>query len=82
MLEGRYHAHVLRTPSEARHALRYVLGNHASHAHRRGEPVGAGFMDRYVSTAAPFALRVGQLELWAKRRTGEATSWLLRQAER
>lgn len=32
----RYHAHVLRTPAEVRNALRYVLGNFASHAAARG----------------------------------------------
>ena len=35
----RYHLHVLRTPTEVRRALHYVLGNFQSHARRRGEPV-------------------------------------------
>jgi REP element-mobilizing transposase RayT len=48
----RYHAHVLRTPAEVRNALAYVEGNLASHAARRGEPVGAGYVDPY-SSAAP-----------------------------
>jgi hypothetical protein len=48
----RYHAHVLSTPAEVRNALAYVLGNFASHAVRRGEPVAAGFVDPY-SSAAP-----------------------------
>jgi REP element-mobilizing transposase RayT len=29
---GRYHAHILKTPAEVRHALRYVLSNAAHHA--------------------------------------------------
>ena len=33
---SRFHAHVLRTPREVRHALAYVLGNHAVHAARAG----------------------------------------------
>lgn len=48
----RYHAHVLRTPTEVRNALAYVLGNFASHAARRGEPVDPGYVDPY-SSAAP-----------------------------
>jgi putative transposase len=45
----RYHAHVLRTRAEVRHALAYVLGNFASHARRGGEPVTFTRLD-------PFAL--------------------------
>src|SRR6266568_4969813 len=48
----RYHAHVLRTPSEVRNAVAYVLGNFASHARRRGEPLEPGWVDPY-SSAAP-----------------------------
>lgn len=35
----RYHAHILRTPTEVANALRSVRGNFAVHAARRGEPV-------------------------------------------
>lgn len=48
----RYHAHVLRTPAEVRNALAYVLGNFASHAARRGEPLTASRPDPF-SSAAP-----------------------------
>ncbi len=34
----RYHAHILRTPTEVANALGYVRGNFAVHAARRGEP--------------------------------------------
>jgi len=47
----RYHAHVLRTPAEVKHAIAYVLGNLASHALRRGEPVPLGFVDPFSSGA-------------------------------
>lgn len=47
----RYHAHVLRTPTEVRRALAYVLGNFASHALRRGEPIAVAFVDPYSSAA-------------------------------
>lgn len=46
---GRYHAHVLRTPAEARRAVRYVLGNFANHAARRGQRTPQGWADPFSS---------------------------------
>lgn len=43
----RYHAHVLRTPTETRNAVRYVLTNERIHARRRG--------DERSDSADPFA---------------------------
>jgi hypothetical protein len=48
----RYHAHVLRTPGEVRNAIAYVVGNFASHAHRRGEWVDIPCVDPCSSSAA------------------------------
>lgn len=67
----RYHAHVLRTPTEVQRALAYVLGNFASHALRRGEPVRPEWVDPY-SSAAPIGPDGEPPPV------GEATSWLLR----
>ncbi len=47
----RYHAHVLRSPAEARRAVAYVLGNFASHAARRGRAIRSGWGDPYASAA-------------------------------
>jgi REP element-mobilizing transposase RayT len=80
VFRDRYHAHVLRTPAEVRNAVRYVLGNHASHARRRGEPVANGFVDPY-SSAILRGPRLGQLALWADRATRDSRSWLLATAE-
>ncbi len=44
----RYHAHILKTPTEVRHALRYVCANHDSHRHRRGEVI-IGLPDLFSS---------------------------------
>jgi REP-associated tyrosine transposase len=52
VFRDRYHAHVLRSPTEVRRALAYVLGNFASHAARRGRTVARGFVDPYSSAAA------------------------------
>ncbi|HWB73582.1 MAG TPA: transposase [Nannocystaceae bacterium] len=42
---GRYHAHTLATPSEARNALAYVLLNHRKHAFEHGEVLPAEWID-------------------------------------
>jgi putative transposase len=51
VLEGRYRAHALRTPTEARNAVAYVVGNFASHAQRGGAFVPRDFVDPYSSAA-------------------------------
>jgi REP element-mobilizing transposase RayT len=51
VLSDRYHAHVLRTPAEARHALCYVLQNFRRHAAQRGERIAARWLDPYSSAA-------------------------------
>ncbi|MGC3998754.1 MAG: transposase [Anaeromyxobacter sp.] len=81
VFEGRYHAHPLRTQAEARNALRYVRGNFASHASRRGEQVSAAFVDPY-SSAAVREPRVGQLGLWPVAVTAEPRTWLMGRAKR
>jgi REP element-mobilizing transposase RayT len=76
---SRYHTHVLRTPAEARNAIRYVLGNYASHAARRGERVSPASVDRY-SSASGAGPRRAQLELFEEPATRPAETWLLRTA--
>jgi REP element-mobilizing transposase RayT len=76
----RYHAHVLRTPGEARNAIRYVLGNFESHAARRGEPRSTkGWVDPF-SSAAVKAPREVQGVLFVEAATSPAGTWLLRRA--
>jgi REP element-mobilizing transposase RayT len=76
---GRYHTHVLKTPAEVRNAVRYVLGNFASHAARRGERVPARYVDRFSSASGRGASR-SQLSLFETPATSEARTWLLRTA--
>lgn len=77
VFRDRYHAHVLRTPAEVRRAVAYAVGNHASHARRRGEPLPAGHVDRFSSEVVRGA-RIGQLTLVATAATEAPASWLLR----
>lgn len=81
VLEDRYHAHVLETPAEVRNAMRYVLGNFASHARRRGEPVRDGFVDPFSSSSATQP-RGTQASLWPEAPTRAPETWLLRTAMR
>ena len=55
VLAERYHLHVLRTRSEARNAVRYVLGNHVKHATQVGREGMA--VDPFSS--APLAHSIG-----------------------
>jgi hypothetical protein len=78
----RYHAHVLRTPAEVANAVRYVEGNFASHAVRRGERASTkGRVDPF-SSAAVKAPRVAQGSLFVEPAAAPARTWLLRQARR
>jgi putative transposase len=79
VFEGRYHAHVLRTPTEVRNAVRYVLGNFARHARRRGERVPQGWVDPFSSEAGR-APRDEQCALFVEPATRPAETWLLRTA--
>lgn len=45
----RYHSRVLRTPREARNALRYVLSNYRQHEARRGEELARDWIDPFSS---------------------------------
>jgi REP element-mobilizing transposase RayT len=81
VFEDRYHVHVLRTPAEVRNALRYIRGNHAGHAARRGERVPATWTDPYTSVAAREP-RNAQRAFWTEPATRPADTWLLRAAAR
>ena len=45
----RYHARPLRTPTEVRNAIRYVLLNGRHHARDRGQVLARGWVDPYSS---------------------------------
>jgi REP element-mobilizing transposase RayT len=77
----RYHAHVLRTPAEVRHAVRYVVGNHANHQARRRRPMREGWVDPF-SSATVKVPRTAQGVLFADPVTVAPETWLLRRAGR
>ncbi len=68
----RYHAHILKSPREAAHALRYVLMNFAHHARAWGEKISAAFIDpfssmRYLANSPGPAAPVAGPETWLLR---------------
>ncbi|MGB8929902.1 MAG: transposase [Anaeromyxobacteraceae bacterium] len=81
VFEGRFHSHVLRTPAEVRNALRYVVGNFASHAARRNEPMRQGWVDPF-SSAAGKTPRSAQVAMFPEPPVRPAKTWLLRQGDR
>jgi REP element-mobilizing transposase RayT len=81
VFEDRFHAHVLRTPTEVRHALRYVAENHANHRERLGLGARRDRPDSYSSAVARVPLG-GQLGLWDQGVASAGRTWLLREGER
>jgi REP element-mobilizing transposase RayT len=79
VFEDRYHTHVLRTPAEVRNALRYAVGNYASHAARRGEKVSPSWADPYASASLAMPRRA-QCTFWPEPVTRAAETWLQRTA--
>jgi REP element-mobilizing transposase RayT len=66
----RFHAHLLRTPTETRHAVHYVLHNRQKHAREYGQPIVTGYRDPYSS--AGFSPTTGPIVA--------PTTWVLRSA--
>ncbi|MEQ9496145.1 MAG: hypothetical protein RIT81_04780, partial [Deltaproteobacteria bacterium] len=52
VFSDRYHAHALRSPSQTRNALAYVLNNFRKHEAQRGRRLAPGFIDPCSSAAA------------------------------
>jgi REP element-mobilizing transposase RayT len=77
VFEDRYHAHVLRTPTEVRNALRYLRGNYANHATRWGEKVSGRWVDPYTSHVVRVP-RGAQGSLWPEPVTRPPETWLIR----
>ena len=68
----RYHAHLLRTPTEVRNAIRYVLGNHRKHSAQYGERIISTFDD--YSSEARGDLPISEPRTWLLRTWSRGTS--------
>jgi REP element-mobilizing transposase RayT len=70
----RYHAHVLRSPTEVARAVAYVLGNYFHHAAKWGTTIARGQVDPYSSAAEHDKMWTGV----DPPLTVEPRTWLLR----
>jgi len=61
VVADRYHLHVLRTPTEVRHALQYVRDNGRKHLAQEGRLSPPGWKDPFSSEAEQFAPDLGAL---------------------
>ncbi len=57
VLDDRYHAHVLRTPSETRRAIRYLRDNHRKHEAAAARPTSSR-ADEYATEGRRIALKL------------------------
>jgi REP element-mobilizing transposase RayT len=82
----RYHAHVLKTPTEVRNARAYVMLNARRHTLQRGQPMLQRRVDPYSSWAwfdgwkdcPPAWVRAARSGPDAERCNAEPKSWLMR----
>lgn len=84
VFEGRYHLHVLRTPTQMRNALAYVLQNYSRHARllRHVDEFSSG--PYFAAWRKLFGRELGPLLSRRRRRgrpefLGDARSWLARE---
>jgi REP element-mobilizing transposase RayT len=60
----RYHAHILRTPTEARHAMNYLRDNHRRHRAQQGTKLSAQYVDTYSSASAQGSITLPEPQTW------------------
>ena len=60
----RYHAHILRTPTEVHRARAYVRGNHHKHSAERGQPLPSGWVDPYSSVSREHGIVLPAPHTW------------------
>jgi REP element-mobilizing transposase RayT len=60
----RYHAHILRTPTEVARARTTVRDNHRQHAAERGQSLPAGWVDPYSSASCEHGIILPTPHTW------------------
>jgi REP element-mobilizing transposase RayT len=64
VLADRYHAHILRTPSEVRHAVHYLRHNYKKHALERAELMPVSFIDPFSSLSREHGITLPAPGTW------------------
>src|SRR5262249_10884764 len=75
----RYHARILKTPTEVRNAVEYVLQNHAKHLRKRGKMPHPWDIDPYSSMSGNAVVYMHGYE-WSAEVVAAPQTWMLRRA--
>lgn len=67
VVADRYHAHILRTPTEVKHAVSYVIHNHRKHLRTRGGALAQGWVDPYSSASRDHGMVLPRARTWPLR---------------
>jgi hypothetical protein len=67
VLGDRYHARLLRTPTEVARALGYVRDNHVKHCAEWGERLPPGWVDPFSSESPELKVELPQPKTWLLR---------------
>jgi putative transposase len=68
----RYHAHILRTPTEVHRARAYVRDNHRKHSAEYGHPLPRSWLDPYSSASREHGIVLPAPHTWLLGRVAEA----------
>jgi REP element-mobilizing transposase RayT len=69
VVADRYHAHILRTPSEVKRAVTYVRHNHRKHTLERGGVLSPSFVDPYSSASGEHGVPLPEPHTWLLRQS-------------
>ena len=72
VLSDRYHARILRTPTEVRNAVNYVINNYRKHALDRGDALAPGYIDEYSSASREHGITLPAPRTWLLGRCRDA----------
>ena len=64
VFSDRYHAHILRTPTEVHRARSYVRDNHHKHSAERGQPLPGAWVDPYSSVSREHGIVLPAPHTW------------------
>jgi REP element-mobilizing transposase RayT len=72
VLADRYHQHILRTPSEVKRAVSYVVHNYRKHVLERGGTLPTAFVDPYSSASREHGILLPRPHTWLLRQVPPA----------
>lgn len=67
VVADRYHAHILKTPTEVKRAVNYVIHNYRKHVLARGGAIAQGWVDPYSSASRDHGIVLPRARTWPLR---------------